>query len=231
MCYTPSVSIGTAIVEWILAIILPLKYNQSKVRFFMSALMIFLGLYQFTEFMLCRTNQADLWMRLGFMAYTVLPAIALHSSVYYFKIKLNIFWIYIIPFIYIIIAATTPNFIAEAKCHAIFVSTHNTIFSFTDPIKLTSFIIYIAYYFGFILWCCLIGIKAYLKEKNHKKQKLFLILPLAIFLMSFPTFLLLIVFPTLNVRFPSVLCHFALLLALTAFMGARLEHEYIASKK
>ena len=231
MCYNPTISIATAITEWILAVILPFKYNRARVRFFMSALLVFLGLYQFTEFMLCQTDRADLWMRLGFIAYTMLPAIGLHSSVYYFKKKVNVFWIYILPAIYIIIALTTSQFVLEAKCYAIFVYASNAIFSYTDPIKLFGFIVYVAYYFGFILWCSLIGVKAYLKEKDQQKQKIALILPLGIFLMAFPTFVLIVVFPTLNIRFPSVLCHFGLLLALTAFIGARLEQEYSNSKK
>ena len=231
MCFNPAVSITTAITEWILAAILPWKYNRARVRYFMSTLLIFLGIYQFTEFMLCKTGNADLWMRFGFIAYTVLPAIGLHSSVYYLKKKFNAFWIYIIPAIYIIFAIVTPQFVLEAKCYAIFVYASNSIFSYTDPIKLFSFIVYVAYYFGFILLSSTMGIKAYLNEKDPHKQKMFLILPLAIFLMAFPTFVLIVVFPTLNIRFPSVLCHFGLLLALTAFVGARKEHEYIASKK
>src|SRR3989339_540354 len=91
MCYNPTVSLTTAIIEWTFAILIPWKYPKNRVRYFSSILMFFLGLYQFTEFMFCKTNQPDLWMRLGFLAYSLLPAIGLHSTLHYFKMKINIF--------------------------------------------------------------------------------------------------------------------------------------------
>jgi len=225
MCYNPTISLTTAIIEWTLAIILPWKYTKTRTRFFSSALMFFLGLYQFTEFMFCKTNQADLWMRIGFMAYSLLPAIGLHTTLHYLKIKFNIFWIYIIPVLYIIGAASTTNFVVESKCYDIFVTARNIFSNINSPLASLRFGIYTAYYFGFILIACLIGIRAYLKETNQKRQKILLTFPIAVFLMSFPTFILIIIFPALNIQFPSVLCHFALLLALTIFIGARWDDE------
>ena len=225
MCYNPAVSLTTAIIEWTLAIIIPWKYPKNRVRYFSSTLMFFLGLYQFTEFMFCKTNQADLWMRVGFIAYSLLPAICLHTTLYYFKIKFNIFWIYIIPFLYITGAIATTNFVLESKCHDIFVTARNIFSNINSPLASVRFGVYVAYYLSFILIACLISIRGYLKETNHKKQKILLAFPLAVFLMSFPTFILIVIFPALNIQFPSVLCHFGLLLALTIFLGARWEHE------
>ena len=230
MCYNPTVSITTAAVEWILGAIIPFKYPKNRTRFFSSALMFFLGLYQFTEFMFCKTNQADLWMRIGFMAYSVLPAIGLHTTLYYFKIKFNLFWIYIIPAIYIIGAGMAKTFIVEGKCHDIFVTARNIFSNVISPFSSVRFGIYSAYYFIFILISCIIGIRAYMKEKNQRKQKALLAFPTAVFLMSFPTFILTVLFPALNVQFPSVLCHFGLLLALMIFVGARWDNELTLEK-
>ena len=230
MCYNPTISITTAIIEWTMAIIIPYKYPKNRVRYFSSFLMFLLGLYQFTEFMLCKTNQADLWMRIGFIAYSLLPALGLHTTLHYFKIKFNLFWIYLIPTIYIISAAATTNFVVENKCHDIFVTTRNIFSNISSPFTMARFGIYTAYYFSFILIACLISIRAYMKETNHKKQKIFLTFPMATFLMSFPTFILIILFPALNFQFPSVLCHFALLFALMIFIGARWEHELNTKK-
>ena len=231
MCYNPTVSLTTAIIEWTLAIVLPFKYPKTRTRFFTSVFMIFLGLYQFTEFMFCKTNQADLWMRLGFMAYTLLPAIGLHTTLHYFKIKINLFWIYIIPIAYIIGAGLATNFVVESKCHDIFVTARNIFSSVNSPLEAAKFGFYTAYYFSFILIACLIGIRAYLKETNRQKQRIYLIFPMAVFLMSFPTFTLIIMLPALNIQFPSILCHFALLLALTVFVGARWDHELHSKNK
>ncbi len=225
MCYNPTISLTTAIIEWILAIIIPWKYPKNRVRYFSSFLMFFMGLYQFTEFMLCKTGQTDLWIRIGFMAYSLLPAIGLHTTLHYFKIKYNIFWIYIIPTVYIIGAATTTKFVTEGKCHDIFVTARNIFSNISTPFTSVRFGIYTAYYFSFILAACIVSIRAYMREKNSKKQKILLAFPMATFLMSFPTFILIVLFPALNLQFPSVLCHFALLFALMIFIGTRWEHE------
>lgn len=225
MCYNPAVSLGTAIIEWILAIILPIKYKKATMRYFFSALLVFLGIYQFTEFMLCQTGQLELWMRAGFIAYTVLPAIALHGTVTFLKIKLHPVWIYIIPAVYIIMALVSGNFVDHGQCHTIFITARNTLFSANNPIKIINLFFYSSYYFGFIIATCILMARKLRKEKNQQRQKLILLTPLAIFLMSVPTFILLVLFPILEVRFPSVLCHFALLLALTVFIGARYEHQ------
>ena len=69
-------------------------------------------------------------MRLGFIAYTLLPAIGLHTTLYYFKIKWSLFWIYIIPILYII-GALAANFVVESKCHDIFVTARNIFLTLT----------------------------------------------------------------------------------------------------
>jgi hypothetical protein len=50
-------------------------------------------------------------------------------------------------------------------------------------------------------------------------------LPIAVLLMSLPTFILMVIFPFFDIMFPSVLCHFALLLAIVVFVGTYLEHK------
>lgn len=229
MCFNPTVSIVTAITEWVLSVLIIFKYPFAKMRYLASALMIFLGLYQFSEFMLCKTAQTELWVRVGFVAYTILPAIGLHTMLKLLKIKTRYIWVYVIPATYIILSIITPNFVREAKCYDLFVTARNTLFSFGGVAQTISYGIYTAYYFGFILAASLLGVKKYLKEKNYLKQKIYLTFPLAVFLMSFPTFLIIIIFPALNIQFPSILCHFALLFALAIYMGVRWDNE-ISSK-
>jgi len=122
-------------------------------------------------------------------------------------------------------ATTAPIFLVNGQCHNIFITAHNIFSDVSSPLSSIRFGIYTAYYFAFILIACLIGIRAYLKEANQKKQKIYLMFPLGVFLMAFPTYILMILFPALNYQFPSILCHFALLFALTIFIGTRWEHE------
>jgi protein-S-isoprenylcysteine O-methyltransferase Ste14 len=64
-----------------------------------------------------------------------------------------------------------------------------------------------------------------MQEKDVEKKKLYLLLPLGVLIMSVPTFILMVVFPNLNFMFPSVLCHFALLLAIVTFVGVYWKHK------
>ncbi len=230
MCFNPTISLTTAIIEWLLALIMPWKYPQATTRKFMAIFLFTLGLYQFTEFMACRTNYWELWMRVGFIAYSFLPAMALHATLFYLKINFNRYLIYIIPFSVSLLAINASTFVETGVCHSIFVTARNTLFNIKSITGLIGFGIYIIYYFGLILVSCLLSYRAYLNEKNRQKRKILLALPLAVFLMCFPTFILTIIFPVFNVMFPSVLCHFALLMALVVFVGVRWEHEYNIKK-
>lgn len=231
MCFNPTVSLSTAIIEWILAFILTWKYPQATIRKFTAVFLFTLGLYQFAEFMVCRTGHWELWMRVGFIAYSFLPAMALHTTLFYLKINFNRYLIYVIPVIVSLLAITKQNFIETGICHSIFVTAKTTLFNLQSVFGIIGFGIYLAYYFGLILVSCLLAFRAYNKEKNQKKKKVLLALPLAVFLMCFPTFILIIIFPAFNIMFPSVLCHFALLLALVIFVGVRWEHEYNLKNK
>ena len=80
MCFTPAISLTTALIEFIIATFILVKYKRYVVPVFFAILVYVLGIYQFTEFMLCTTNNAFLWAKLGFITYTFLPAIGLHFA-------------------------------------------------------------------------------------------------------------------------------------------------------
>ena len=50
MCFTPAVSLTTAIIEWALALTLIVAYRKSVLRPYAVVLLILLGAYQFAEF-------------------------------------------------------------------------------------------------------------------------------------------------------------------------------------
>ena len=224
MCYTPVVSLTTAIIEFILAAILPFKYPKATLKYFFAFFLFMLGLYEFTEFMLCKTGHDIFWVRAGFIVYSFLPALGLHAALFYLKSKINRLALYTVPVALTLIAFTNDQ-IWQGTCNTIFITT-KTILS-QHP---TLFFIYIAYYVSFTLLICWLSIKEYSRVRSHLKRIMSITWIIAILLMSVPTFVLIIIFPELGVRFPSVLCFFALLLALTIFIGVRMEHQ-LRSKK
>lgn len=192
--------------------------------------MMLLGGYQLSEFLLCVTPFTELWTKVGFVIYTFLPAVALHSVLFRLNKKLTamrLAFVYAVP-IFTVLAASIPGLmVAQAMCETIFVTAH--IFQATD-LGYFTFWVYCIYYAGFIIAASVISINAYIMMKNKNDRNLFLYYPAAVALMTIPTFIFLVVFPHFGLRFPSILCHFALLLAAIVFTGVRREEQLLSNE-
>jgi len=231
MCYNPAVSLFTAIVEFALSGYMLLKYRLASTRYFFAAFLVVLGAYQFTEFMLCKTNSPELWAAVGFVVYTFLPALGLHGTIRCLGRKFNPLWLYVFPVFFVLFSLSYPSFILVSQCQTIFVTVRNSLFQIGGLQQTLLFALYSLYYAGFIFLSCILCLVDYKKEENINRKKLLLIFPLSVVLMSFPTLVLIVIFPALDLRPPSVLCHFALLLVLTGFAGVRLEEKYVKEGK
>ena len=122
MCYTPIVSLATAIIEFIIVIYLFRIINDKRLRF-LPYFVFFLGLYQLTEFFLCITNNL-FWARLGFASYTLLPILFLQLFYDFYHKNFNK-WLYAVPLSFIGLAFLHPEFISEATCSSFFVMTNS----------------------------------------------------------------------------------------------------------
>lgn len=220
MCYTPPVSLFTAVVEFGLAIWIRVRYRRATLAPFGSALMIFLGLYQLSEFLLCTTPFERVWVMMGFVSYSYLPAVALHAVVFYLRVKIPVWILYIVPVIATIAAVIPGVMVGTGTCHEVFVTAQNF-----QPTLLgnVAFWIYSTYYAAFIIASVVLSLRARSRAREAGRRKLFTYIPLAVAAMTIPTFVLLIMFPQFGVMFPSVFCHFALLFA--AFILAGVRHE------
>jgi len=223
MCYTPPISFATAAIEFTLAIYMRVRYKQARMAKFGPVFMTLLGSYQFSEFLMCVTPYVELWTKVGFVAYSFLPAVGLHSVLYHLKKKLShtkIAFIYAVPALAVVGALTPGIMVAQTLCETVFVTSH--IFPNTD-IGFLAFWAYSVYYAGFIIASTVISFNAYLVNRGRKDRVLFLYYPAAIMSMTIPTFVFLVLVPHFGFRFPSILCHFALLLAAIIFAGVRRE--------
>jgi hypothetical protein len=77
-CFTPVVSLATFAIEIILAIFVLIKYKHNKFNLLSIAMLIFLGIFQFSEYMICKTSNTQLWANIGLTSIILLPAIGLH---------------------------------------------------------------------------------------------------------------------------------------------------------
>ncbi|MBS3076363.1 hypothetical protein J4481_01320 [Candidatus Pacearchaeota archaeon] len=223
MCFTPAVSLSIAIIEWILTTIILIFFKRTNFRMYFAWIIYVLGFYQFTEFMLCTSNNAFLWAKLGFITYTLLPALVLHSVLRISGKNMKVFGIYLIPFAFSLLAIINSNFITGAKCTAVFVQVRLALIENPGLLQSSVSWIYMAYYFGFIVLALAFILKDYLHQKNKIKRKIRIIAFIGTIMMLVPTLLLMVVLPHFNAGFPSVLCGFALFFAIATFIIAYLE--------
>lgn len=227
MCFTPIVSLSTAIIEFVVATSILVFYRKSLINKFFPIFIYILGFYQFTEFMLCTTSYAAFWAKMGFITYSFLPAVWLHFAIRLTKRKFNYLTLYIVPVFFSVMALLKPDFIISSVCTTFFVIVIKDLFNSSIP--LLSFI-YGSYYFGFILLFGYFLLKSFNKEKNKLKREIYFIIFAATLVTLFPAMVLFIAFPAFNVMFPSVYCEFAVLFTVAALIASYLDNK-IQKKK
>jgi len=227
MCFTPIVSLSTAILEFVVATAILVFCRKSLINRFFPLLIYILGFYQFTEFMLCTTSYPFFWAKMGFVTYSFLPAVGLHFIMKLTNRKCNYITIYIMPVIFSLIALLKPDFIIQSTCTTFFVIVSKDLFNSSIP--LFSYI-YGLYYFGFILLFCYFLLKSFNKEKDQLKRKSYAIIFAATLITLLPAVVLFIIFPAFKVIFPSVYCEFAVLFTAAAIIASYLDNK-IQKKK
>jgi hypothetical protein len=214
MCFTPWVSLVTALIEIIIATFILVRYKNYVVPVFSAILIYVLGLYQFSEFMLCYSGNAVLWATIGFAVYTFLPAVGLHMTFRFMKIRFPKWILYVLPVGFSLFALLKGGFISRASCFKVFVVVKSVLFAEGNNFFTT---IYILYYFGFIA-VMLFLLFRHLNDRDLSRIYL-LWLIVGIVTLAAPIFLI-VIFPTLHAAFPSVYCEFGLGFTIAAVAGS-----------
>jgi hypothetical protein len=224
MCFAPWISLLTAGVEWVLVVLVLLLYRRSLVARFSAVFIFTLGLYQFTEFMLCKTANPLFWAHIGFLTYTFLPALGMHFVMRLINDKSKAWLCYAPPIIFSLLSFASPGFVATSTCHTLFISTQLVFFSqLVDKIIMP---FYGAYYFGFIIIMSLIAFRESQKAEAEKKRIILTGL-LGVLIATIPAFFFIVLLPSFAPQFPSVYCEFALLMAIAAFAVAEMDYKRI----
>lgn len=228
MCFTPKVSLITAIIEFVTTGYILLKFHKSIFARFIALFIFVLGFYQFTEYMLCTTNNIELWGKLGFVSYTILPAMGIHFLLF-FKVKpTKLLLIYIPVVFYVIYAIFDTNFVTRGSCQSYFVNVENAL-DYTARPWFT--LIYEAYYFVSIVFICTYSLISYLKERQQQLINFYLTILITTLITVIPPFLLTIVIPSQDKYFPSIYCQFALLYTIMAIIIVRIESKLSTNNK
>lgn len=227
MGFTPIVSLSTAIIEFIIATYILVYLKRSRIAKGMASFILVLGLYQFTEFMLC-TSLNSFWANIGFATYTILPALGLHIILKYINKKVNYPLIYSTPLFFMFLALLKSDFIVKSSCGNYFVTIQNIL---QQPNLIYLGIIYLVYYFGFISVCGVLLIKHYKKQNNKLIKALDIDAFVALTISLIPAVILLFVFPMISYAFPSIYCQFAIFFTIAGVIACYLEHKIETKKK
>lgn len=233
MCFTPYISLSTFVIEFLLAIFFLLKNPKDKLNRIVALLSLLLGIYQLNEFLIC-TTQINIFTRLAMITTSILPAIGITYALIMWRKKLSYYWHLLIysPVVFFIVMFSMPLYYStSASCGSVFVK-------YPSLGLLGDF--YSIYYFGYIIASLILFYIAGNFDASHKiiSQKiksskdykyykgLLSLGALGMLIFTVPTYIFLQFLPSLSIKFPSVLCEFALLLAIELIIVIWYKDKY-----
>lgn len=208
LCFSPGVMLGTFAIEIVLAIYAVLCYKLNAVGRLVVALLVCLAVFQLAEYNVCAGGWIDplLASRIGYVAITLLPPLGIHLAYALAGVKRR-------PLL-------TPAYATAAAFALFFLTIGN---SLTGNICQGNYVIfqmapgsvwlYALYYYGWLVGGMAVCAHLAKSMNSHTKKALY---GLAVGYLAFvtPTTAANLLSPdTLN-AIPSVMCGFAVLLAL-----------------
>lgn len=209
----------TFIIEMILAIYTFVKSIKHKSDFGIVMVLVFLAMFQLSEYQICDGSDLLLWARIGLFAITFLPVLGVYLISRLRKemklIKVSFF----IAIAFVAFFILVPTSIKEVTCGGNYI-----IFDMEKGI----YSLYGYYYFGFLLlgiWQASKGIKSDNKKKVKEALGWFIVGYLSFIL---PLTLVYIFIPITRVAVESIMCGFAVIFAfILTFKIAPIYHECI----
>lgn len=201
-CFTPAVSLATFLIEFLLALFVITRYKMNKFSLIAAALLLCLGLFQLSEYMICKTNQIQIWGKIGTASITILPILGLQLITYLTRKSRWLIAGYIFAGI-IIFSVFFLSFLNNYYCTDKFVIIH-----FNNPIDN----LYTLYYFVFLLVGLGILIQHYFSQKKNTTEMLWMTVGYLSFII--PTAIVYSISQLTIFAIPSIMCGFAVLFAL-----------------
>lgn len=213
-CFSPPVMLATLIIEFSLTIYTVWRYKLDVLGRLITIMLVALATFQLAEYFVCTGigSMAAPWSRVGFVAITALPPISLHlMHVLAGKPQRRLaYGAYATMAAYMGFFLLSPGTFTGHQCTGNYV-----IFQFTANVTGT----YSVYYFGLLLSGLGLGFRwaNELKDKGKAAVKQLqtvqgFILGYLVFLV--PSAMAMVINPAVRRGIPSVLCGFAVLLAL-----------------
>jgi hypothetical protein len=221
-CFSPPVMLFTFFIEIIFALYILFTSKLKPITALMVGILVFLSIFQLAEFQVC-SNKSLVWMRIGYVAITMLPPLGIHLIGMVTKRKWLSYLGYSLAGIFIITFLFSTRSLIAANCggNYVMVVTNGVIASKYFPL-----------YYYTMLFIGLTDIANYIKSlpntyKSNQPEPQFLLWIMLGYL-SFlgPTAAVYLLSLEARRGIPSIMCGFAVLLAV--IIGLR---AYPISKK
>jgi hypothetical protein len=207
MCFSPPVMLATFLIEFVLLFYVLWRYKMNTLTRLAAIFLGSLGIFQLSEYMLCGglgLGHIE-WVKIGFVAITLLPALGLHMTAILAgaKVKPLIYSAYasMALFIGYFVFATGTSVIREcAPNYAIF-----------EVGGILSWI-YVLYYYGWLLLT--VGLAAYWARKTPAKASVLRWMAAGYAVFIVPTTVANLIDPATIHAIPSIMCGFAVLCAI-----------------
>lgn len=223
-CFSPPVMLATFIIEIACVIFVIYRYKLTAITRLAIAIMLCLAVFQIAEYNVCEGAyglDSLTWARIGYASITLLPPLGLHLAIRLTKQKQPLFIAsaYLTAFIFACIFLFVGQGMQSHECLGNYV-----IFAIA-PWAIPAFILY---YYGWLMVTVIYALRmASILTVPTQKKALY---ALAIGYLAFivPTIAATIVDPSVRAGIPSIMCGFAVILAIiiTGFVV-----PYVAKRK
>lgn len=206
MCFAPYISLSTFVIEFLLALYFFLIRPKDRLNRVVALISFLLGFYQLNEFLICVTGLA-VFTKLAMITTAVLPALGISFALVMGRKRLRFHWHLLLyaPAALFVVLFAAAYYGDPATCWSVFIEY---------PSAGLLGDLYAVYYAAYIIGAAVL-FHFFAGAAKAKPERVMLnlgMLSMAIF--TVPTFIFLIFLPGFFSQFPSVLCEFALLLAI-----------------
>lgn len=218
-CFSPLVMIVTFVIEISLAIYTFIKAKKAKSDYAVVLVLVFLALFQLSEYQICEGGNILFWSRIGMVSITFLPILGLYV-VSQFKRAPLLKFAFLSAFAFIMFFAFYPQSVNDATC-----SGNYIIFNIDKNVH----IMYGYYYFGFLLfgiWEALRGVQDEAQKEKVRHALKWFIIGYASFIL--PLTIAYFLIPTTRIAIASIMCGFAVVFAfILTFKIGPIYHECV----
>lgn len=202
--------LATFVIEIALAVYALWRFRSEKITKLIVAILVLLAVFQLAEYNVCTVAfgmDSLTWSRVGYMAISMLPALGIHaiSAIAGKPNRILVGSAYVLAVGFGLFYLTVGHGITSSVCGG------NYVIFETAP---QATWLYGVYYYGFEIIATLLAFRYAARMKQPKLKKALYGLAIGYLLLLVPTTTVNILYPETYLAIPSVMCGFAVFLAL-----------------